>query len=281
MKSLLTVSAAIAVVAATSFTMVAPASAGGLYDRMSGGSLKDAPMVQHHGRSSSCYVRGDVGYSVSTDPVVGLDSPVYAARGTDDEGMDGGFMGEIGVGCGQGNRGFRGDLTLGYRWDRDVDGIKTDRPGVHFPGDFSTKVNTLTAMANLYYDLGNFRNFVPYIGAGIGIAHHNMGDVSFDLRNPGPGPAANPVNNLQGSEQTNFAWAVMAGAGYKISDRTMLDFGYRFIDMGDVKSKRGNMCNTCVPGGSQDRLTVNDMYAHEFKVGLRYHFGGSRSHSYK
>ena len=50
----------------------------------------------------------------------------------------------------------------------------------------------------------------------------------------------------------------MAGTAYQISDRAVLDVGYRYIDMGDVKSKRGNMCNTCVgggshPGGGEDR----------------------------
>ncbi len=73
----------------------------------------------------------------------------------------------------------------------------------------------------------------------------------------------------------------MAGTAYQISDRAVLDVGYRYIDMGDVKSKRGNMCNTCVGGGSQDRLSVDDITAHEFKVGLRIHFGGRRAQTYK
>ena len=279
MKSLINISLAIATIAVVSASAVSGASAGGLYDGR--GSMKDGPAVAHHGAAGPCYPRGDVGYSSSNDPIVRLESPNYPARGTDNEEIDGAWMGEIGIGCGSGSRGFRGDLTLGYRGERDITGIKTDRPGIHYPGTFESKISTLTAMANVYYDFGIVRGFVPYVGAGIGIAHHRLSSVSFDLRNPDPlGPPANPVNDLGGSSDTEFAWSLMAGLGYQISDRAVLDFGYRYIDMGDVSSRRGNMCNTCVPGGSQDRLSVEDITAHEFKVGLRYHFGGAKS-SYK
>ncbi len=261
-----------ATVAATCLWSLSAANAGGLFDR--GNSLKDS-IPSYQGGVSRCYLRGDVGYSISGDPSAEMDSPNYATAGSGSEDMDNAWMGEIGIGCGSGSRGFRGDLTVGYRSDRDVTGLKLDTPGVHFPGTFATKVNTLTAMANLYYDLGKFRNFVPYVGVGLGVARHNMGDVSFSLI------AGSPVNNLQGSEQTNFAWSLMAGTAYQISERAILDVGYRYIDMGDVKSERGNMCITCVAGGSQDRLSVNDITAHEIKVGLRIHFGGRRAPSYK
>lgn len=269
----------VATVAATCLGSISVANAGGLYNR--GGSMKDAA-PQLRGSVSRCYVRGDVGYSASNTPTVELDSPNYAAVDTANVSFDDSFVGEVGIGCGSGSRGFRGDLTLGYRGQRDLDGIKTDRPGVHYPGTFSSKVSSLTAMANIYYDIGKFRGFVPYVGVGLGVARHRLSSVSFDLRNPDPyGVPANPVNNLDGSSQTNFAWSLMAGTAYQISDRAVLDFGYRYIDMGDVESRRGNMCNTCVPGGSQDRLTVDDMTAHEFKVGLRLHFGGRGTPAYK
>ncbi|MFY0612995.1 MAG: porin family protein [Hyphomicrobiaceae bacterium] len=278
MNSFIKTGLTVAAVAATCLGSISVANAGGLYNH--GGSMKDAPQLR--GSVSRCYVRGDVGYSASSSPTVELDSPNYIAVDTADADMDNAFMGEVGIGCGSGSRGFRGDLTLGYYSDRDVDGIKTDRPGVHYPGTFETKVSSMTAMANVYYDMGKFRGFVPYVGVGIGVARHRLGSVSFDLRNPDPlGVPANPVNNLEGSTQTNFAWSLMAGAAYQISDRTVVDFGYRYIDMGDVESRRGNMCNTCVAGGSQDRLTVDDITAHEFKVGLRIHFGGRSNPTYK
>lgn len=275
MKNLMKTGLTLAAVAAACIATSSAVNAGGLHERASGGSMKDAPRPYHRSAAGRCYLRGDVGYSFSGDPSAEMDSPNYTTQGSGNEEMDGAWLGEIGIGCGSGSRGFRGDLTLGYRGNRDVDGLKLDTPGVHFPGTFSTKVSTLTAMANLYYDFGKMRNIVPYVGVGLGVAHHNMGGVSFALN------AGNPVNDLQGSEQTNFAWALMAGAAYQLSERTVFDIGYRYIDMGDVKSKRGNMCTTCVGGGgSQDRLSIDDMTAHEVKVGLRIHFG-HRAQTYK
>ncbi len=265
---------AIAVVAVAAFSFVPASSAGGLFDGMRG-SVKDAPSF---GRPSAgrCYLRGDVGYSHTSTPVVNVESPNYAFVGTDDEDVAGTWSGDIGIGCGSGSRGFRADLTLGYMGQRDITGIKTDRPGFHFPAEFSTDVSTITAMANVYYDFGQMRGFVPYVGFGLGIAHHDLGDVSFTGIGAGAGAQ---FGGLSGRSQTNFAWALMAGVAYQISPRAVFDLGYRFIDLGDVSTRRGDICNTCA-GGSRDQLTVHDMYAHEFKVGLRYHFGGRSAPTY-
>jgi opacity protein-like surface antigen len=273
---------AIAAAALSAISLMPSASAGGLHEPLRG-SMKDAPV---YGASSvsRCYLRGDVGYSVSGTPTVHVASPRYSQIGTDDEDMENAFMGEIGIGCGSGSRGFRADMTLGYRGERDVTGYKTNRPGFHYPGTFETQVSTLTAMANLYYDFGKIRNFVPYVGVGLGIAHHSLSDTSFSLGNPGhlPGPVGPaPSNGLSGNDETDFAWSLMVGAAYQISDRAVLDFGYRYIDLGDVSSKRGHICSTSCGGGSRDKLSVEDITAHEFKVGLRYHFGGHSAPAYK
>jgi len=270
MKSTIKASLAIAALAAASLSPATAAYAGGMYG---GGSMKDAPMVANHASAGRCYLRGDVGYSYGDGVSATFDSPNYATMDATSESIDGAWMGEIGIGCGSGSRGFRADLTLGYRSERGIDGGKPDAPGFHFPADFSTKVNTLTAMANLYYDFGRYRNWVPYVGVGIGIARHDVGDVSFT--NVAGNPPGTTFNNLNGSTQTNFAWSLMAGAAYQISHRAVLDFGYRYIDMGDV-SVRGNICDVACVGGSRDRLSIDDMHAHEFKIGLRYHFGGHR-----
>lgn len=272
MNTLFRTGLAVTAVAATCLWSFSAANAGGHSGH--GTSMKDSAPMHHHGGVSRCYLRGDVGYSVGNDPSASMDSPNYATQGSGNEDWDGAWLGEIGAGCGSGSRGFRADLTLGYRAESDLTGAKLDTPGVHFPGTFSTKVSTLTAMANLYYDFGKIHNVVPYVGVGLGLARHSMDDVSFSLI------AGSPVNNLQGDDQTNFAWSVMAGAAFQVSHRMVLDLGYRYIDMGEVSSQRGDMCTTCVGTGSQDRLTVDDLTAHEFKVGLRIHFG-QRAQSYK
>ncbi len=275
MKSVVKYGAALAAAAVASVALATSATAGDLFDGMRGtqGSVKDMPSVHGYSSVSRCYLRGDVGYSYGGTPVVHVDSPRYDFIGTDDEEIDGTWMGEVGIGCGSGSRGFRADFTIGYRGERDVTGIKTDRPGFHFPAEFETSVSTTTAMANLYYDFGQIRGFVPYVGVGLGVAHHDLEDVSFSGVGAGAGAT---FNGLKGRSETNFAWSLMAGVAYQVSHRAVLDFGYRFIDRGEVSTRRGDICPISCAGGSRDRLTVEDMYSHEFKVGLRYHFGGSQ-----
>lgn len=276
MNSMIKVSLAFVAAAATSLSATNIANAGGLFGGK-GVSMKDT-MAAHQPSAGRCYLRGDVGYSHGEDPSATFTAPTYGTLNATSESIEGTWMGEIGIGCGSGSRGFRADFTLGYRGDRDIDGHKpaTPVPG-HFEADFSSKVDTLTAMANLYYDFGRFRNFVPYVGVGIGVARHDVGNVSFTGVGAGLGATFNDIN---GTTDTNFAWSLMAGAAYQISHRAVLDFGYRYIDMGDV-NVRGDICTTSCGGGSDDRLSIDDLHAHEFKIGLRYHFGGRRHVAYK
>ena len=65
----------------------------------------------------------------------------------------------------------------------------------------------------------------------------------------------------------------MAGAGFQISKRVVLDLGYRFIDLGKAESGRGDTSGFA----NNPPLQINDLTAHEFKVGLRFHFGGGAS----
>jgi opacity protein-like surface antigen len=88
-----------------------------------------------------------------------------------------------------------------------------------------------------------------------------MDDVSF---------TGNTLANvISGDSRWSLAWSLMAGVGVQISDRATLDFGYRYIDMG--KAESGTIDNT---GGTNPKLRIDDLTAHEFKVGLRFAFGG-------
>lgn len=218
-----------------------------------GRSLKDgafsAPVRSVAG---PCYVRGDVGHSWSQDPSAryrGNPDPDLS-----DEILDNGWFAEIGAGCGSGSRGWRADVTLGLRQSRDFGG------DVILPGpvasNLSSDIKSYTAMLNLYYDLGNLNGMVPYVGAGVGVAHHRLGDVEGD---------AGPTSQ-RGGDNTAFVWSLMAGVAYQLSERAILDIGYRFIDLGSVRSGS----DPVLP-----RLDIDEMRAHEIKVGLRYHLGSN------
>ena len=88
-----------------------------------------------------------------------------------------------------------------------------------------TTLKTYTMMFNAYYDLGKFGGFVPYVGAGVGLAYHKMGDVTIDN-------IRDARTRIHGENKLSFAWSLMAGIGYQLTDRAILDFGYRYIDMG-------------------------------------------------
>src|SRR6056297_3564201 len=126
MNTLLKAGIAVAALGVASLSGASTArAAGGLWDRSHGGSMKDSYVPHAPASAHRCYLRGDVGYSVSGDPVVNIQSPNYDYVGTDAEDMENGFVGEIGIGCGisaPGTRGFRADFTLGYRTDRTLDG---------------------------------------------------------------------------------------------------------------------------------------------------------------
>ena len=203
--------------------------------------------------------------------------------------MENTWMAEAGVGCGWGgSRGVRIEAVLGYHGDRKIQGepgffTNTTNNIDFIPGPAAppqvvhpdvnvnngggvdplhTTLKTYTAMLNGYKDFGNFGGFVPYVGAGIGVAYHRLGDISF---------TGNPhlTNRIHGDNDVSLAWALMAGVGYQISDRAIIDVGYRYLDTGSITSQRSDTGGFVNPAVKFDDLT-----AHEVKVGLRYYFGG-------
>jgi opacity protein-like surface antigen len=222
-----------------------------------GGSLKDAWVVPAQRVAGPCYARTDVGYSWSQTPnsqyVGNVDPSMF------DQSLSDGWFTEAGLGCGSGSRGWRGELMFGLREEKDFRGGYSNFP-CPVPGELSTNIKTYTMMFNGYYDLGNMNGFVPYVGAGLGWAYHKMDDVFSDV--------TTGIQN--GEDKLSFAWSVMAGFGYQLTDRVILDVGYRYIDLGSARSS--NIDNVFAPN---PRLEVNDMTAHEIKFGVRYHFGSS------
>ena len=110
--------------------------------------------------------------------------------------------------------------------------------------------NTSTLFLNLYYDIQTGTPFVPYIGAGAGLAF-NYVDYTVD----GPG-----YNNSASDNFTNFAWNVGAGVAYNFNENFAVDLGYRFMMMGYNEVSKG------------DTNISNQPYNNEFMLGLRFTF---------
>ena len=215
------------------------------------------PIVVAPSAAFNCYFRADVGYSWDVDDFNGnYNGP------TTNNSIDDGYFLESGIGCGNPSlRGFRAELVFGAREERDVSAVP---PAV--PGDpLFTDIETYTLMANFYYDFGNHSGFIPYVGAGIGFAYHEMADVFCAPAVPG---FCNPMAAQAGDEDLHFAWSLMAGVGYEVSDRVIIDVGYRYIDLGDVSSERADSFFFVNPF-----FNVAELEMHEIKAGVRYRFG--------
>ena len=62
---------------------------------------------------------------------------------------------------------FRGDITLDYNTDSVFSGVHAATNSTH-----DVAVASIVGLANLYYDILPREHITPYVGAGIGFAHH-------------------------------------------------------------------------------------------------------------
>ena len=230
-------------------------------------ALSGAAQAQNTG----FYVRGDLGVAFSTqantqDDNCGGGAPFFGCGTTLDSSAGTSLAFTIGGGY-HFTPWFRGDATIGYRPLFGVDGTIV-RPGsANRP--FEADVSSVAGMVNGYLDIaglvqGGTGILQPYVMAGIGFAHNDMGDVASTH------PTTNAAQTSPGGGNIAFAWTLGVGTGVDVGKGFVLDFGYKYLDLGDFKSDAGNACagGTCryvdsVTGG----LTV-----HEFSAGVRYNF---------
>lgn len=247
--------------------------------------------------SSGWYLRGDIGYKSYVNPKGSMSNPdwgtgcvkdssgactSYNAIGTGpyrsdnhdqmiDENMLG--AGDFGIGVGyQFNDYLRADLTLDYEtpakfngtmWCASADAAQcqhSDNTGGY--DDPSMKIAAWSALANVYADLADFNGLKPYVGAGIGVSNLRTSDVSA------PGFEGTDGSKMHGASTWNFAWALMAGVSYPITDRLSADLGYRYINLGDAKTS--SILDTDSGPSQPLHFNVKDIAAHEVRLGLRY-----------
>jgi len=218
--------------------------------------LEPAPEPVEFG--SSWYLRGDVGYKVYRDPKASYGNPAAAFAGNRD--FSGEKMGDAAViGGGVGykfNDWFRADVTADYETPSKFHG-RLFCPGACGAGTTreSAKIDAVTIFANGYFDIGTFYGFTPYVGGGIGAAY-------LDIDHYHSNSAGNP--SYKGDSDWNFAWNVTGGVGFQVSQNLVIDANYRFVDLGKVKTK------SIPAAGSSGKVKVDDIQAHEFRVGFRY-----------
>lgn len=131
-------------------------------------------------------------------------------------------------------------------------------------GRGNVKLWTQTLFLNAYYDIPSENVWHPYVGAGIGLAHH---DARANTRVSGVTPFTPNTDSHKFSDRNsawNFAWNLGAGISVPLETGIDLDIGYRYSDFGDVSMK---LMNTQTGA----RVTNNvDSTAHEILFGLRF-----------
>jgi opacity protein-like surface antigen len=188
---------------------------------------------------SGWYLRGDVGYRTNTN-IGSLTSTFALPTNTDLS-----EVATIGGGGGYKAGWFRADVTIDYAGNARFSGDGA-------LGAFSGKVESWTALGNVYLDLGTWNGLTPYVGAGVGA----VGFRSYDFNAP------NGILTTDYQSQTEFAWAYMAGLAWCFAPRWVVDLSYRRMNLGEVTFNEA-LANA---------LKLNDLTANEFRIGLRYNF---------
>ena len=128
-------------------------------------------------------------------------------------------------------------------------------------------------MANGYYDMSGFHRFKPYIGAGVGFSVNELKRshrTDFSECDPVAQPdcsAPTPLGSYDARTDKSYTFSLAAsltaGVTYRISERTALDFNYRYLYVG------GTDVSTAI-GPHQSVMDIDDQHEHYIRAGLRW-----------
>ncbi len=244
---------------------ISTAQAADLYGEVSP-EVVDPPALR---RQLSWYMRIDGGYSINRE--TGFHEAGYGSLGSTSLDNTGVLGGGLGLYLG---RNIRIDITGDYRFEADADATSLD---LTVPGERRFGLSSTVLLANMYYDFDVGSRWRPYLGFGIGAVHHGTSSGSIV-----------GVGSVDSGSNWNFAGALMAGVSLNFGARSMpggsakdpviyqeargpynLDIGYRFLMLGDAET------GAVRDGGgaiAYNSIKVEDITAHEFRVGLRVEF---------
>jgi opacity protein-like surface antigen len=228
--------------------------------------MPQMPPTPHIG--GGWYLRGDIGFS--NQQVGSLFNALYDDPDIDfvtniNKGFSAApFMG-VGIGY-QYSDHFRVDFTGEYRGGADFHGL--DLATTTVPNTYDDQYTAIkkewTFLANAYWDIGNYRGFKPFIGAGIGTSLNTISDF-MDVGTTIPSVATGAKHS-----QWNLAWALYAGVGYQITPNLTLEAAYRYINLGNAAS--GDLIAMDGTNDVYNPMEFHHLTSHDFKIGFRYAF---------
>ncbi|HEY4925832.1 MAG TPA: porin family protein [Roseiarcus sp.] len=242
---------------------------------------------------SGWYLRGDVGVGVQTgninlnlspNPLIGL--PADAFNSFYNPSISAAALFDVGVGY-QINNWLRFDVTAEYRGGshfQALEQVGIPSQSTQFADFYRADVSSFIGLFNGYVDIGTWYGVTPFVGAGVGFANNHLSgltDTGFAYIGPGANGSPTGGYSSDGSK-TSFAWALMTGVDFNVTQNLKLELGYRFLDYGALKSGVSHCFNgtgagggfsvaNC--GGSGNFLSTNrELYSQDFRLGLRWAF---------
>ncbi|HYH21153.1 MAG TPA: outer membrane beta-barrel protein [Azospirillum sp.] len=223
------------------------------------------------GGDGPIYLRADVGYGASRDAKLedadpGGRNPLYGAGNW----VNGDVGRSVALGAGIGVRvlpALRAEAAVHWLPGLEYTGV-TRRSGAAVRAD----ADGLALMANVYLDLDRLDGshgdgpIHPWVSAGLGTARTHLGTVRTE--------AAGRTITAPGGTSWRFAWSLGFGAAVDLTDSLALDLGYRYLDMGKVRTDGGTAQMVSAAGtftGPVDPVEAR-LRTHLVTVGLRYSF---------
>jgi opacity protein-like surface antigen len=222
------------------------------------------PVIQEF---NGWYLRGDIG--MTNQKTKGLENPLFGTAPNFTWLDKGEFTSGISYGLGvgwQANDWFRVDFTGEYRGGSKFHALDSFfNPNV--PAGTQTNDYTFTKkewlfLANAYLDLGTWWCITPFIGAGVGVANLTIANYRDNNIIAGGGGWA------KDNTETNFAWALHAGASYAVTKSFAVELSYRYLNLGDGKS--GDTINFDGTNLVDNPTTVKDITSHDVRLGVRW-----------
>ena len=215
------------------------------------------------------YLRIDAGYAWSRDAeirdngqwVICANLPCDAPSSLNDVG------GSLVIGAGVGYRvapNIRTELALAYRGGFELDEPDSGVP----PTTFKSEIRSWNAMLNGYYDFELGGPWKPYVTAGIGVARNEVKTINATNPAAATQPALFSNFQLVGETETSFAWQIGFGVGYAVKPGMTLEFGYRYVDLGDLKIPAQTVIFN--PGPVEYAGAKGELKSHELTIGFRF-----------
>ena len=149
---------------------------------------------------------------------------------------------------------------------------------------YRANLSSYIAMVNGYVDMGTWWGVTPYVGAGVGLAYNKLfGLTDTGYAYPGDGNYYPTGGYSDDGAKTNFAWALMTGLSFNVTQNLKLELGYRYLDYGKFTSGASHCLNGTGTGGgfsagacggsSYVVYSKNDLASNDFRIGLRWMIG--------